>query len=359
MLGRLLALMDRPVVSAGLLAALVMGCGRLGYESVDALGADGTLGPLTVDGVGLINADAGVRPAGGASAMSSVPTANGSGGAAQPMIDSTAEIPTGSDPSNPVPAIGSELGAGGQTSVMQGQAGSSAGQDPDLTGTAGAGGSLGSDAEATGGAGGSGAVGEDGSGGDGGVGGADGLGGSGGLSASGGAGSVGSGGSGGQNSGSSSAGACELSGNETVVSHFDSPGTSGIAVSGDGDPMLGWTDAVGNPSLGALDFSNSLGGTAALQSAPAGDFSGRVMTVNVLLDAGSDMSIRLSARGRQGLLTQGELIVPGVGEWYCVRLDFDNPAFAEPGFDATRLTLLELEISGNGPLRVYVDQVAY
>jgi hypothetical protein len=150
-----------------------------------------------------------------------------------------------------------------------------------------------------------------------------------------------------------------LLGTEVQVAQFTQPGVSGIQVGGLGS--LAWTAETGNPELGSLEFNNAAGGSSRLTHATSGDLSNRVLLVNVLVESGTDVELQLYAEssGFGSPTAYGEALTPGLGSWYCLRLNVSDPDTADAAFEPSAVRLLGLLVQGSGSVRLYADQVAY
>jgi hypothetical protein len=148
-------------------------------------------------------------------------------------------------------------------------------------------------------------------------------------------------------------------GTQSTVQQFDGP-TSLVTARGSSASVT-WTGAEGNPAPGALDFRNPAGGSAELFSPGlTGNLSQHVMLLNVQVASGSNVRMRLFVEtGASAQRGRGAYVSPPLGQWACASLDFDNPATADPGYDARSVTGAGLEVEGSGSVEVYVDQIAY
>ena len=155
-------------------------------------------------------------------------------------------------------------------------------------------------------------------------------------------------------------GACQLLGTEQVVSGFDSS-PAGVQARGPGNPTLNWTNAVGNPAPGALDFSDPTGaGGEVFYNGPIGDLRTRGVSLNIQFASGASVRARMFAEsGPLQRRAVGTYTSPAVGQWSCAHFDPGAPASAESGFDAADIVGLGIELEGTGSVRVYLDQIAY
>jgi hypothetical protein len=55
----------------------------------------------------------------------------------------------------------------------------------------------------------------------------------------------------------------------------------------------------------------------------------------------------------------GGVVTPPAGQWTCVTLDIDNPAFSRQQYDPSDIQILGFELQTMAAGRVYIDQVAY
>jgi hypothetical protein len=151
---------------------------------------------------------------------------------------------------------------------------------------------------------------------------------------------------------------CVLRGNETVVDHFDN-GTDGAQTSGTGLPDVTWSAIGGTPTPGALDFTNSVGGTGTVRYVGSlGDLSGRVASMSARALSGSSVQLRLFVETAQGR-ENGPVVSPAGSEWECLTLDMDSPASSDVGADPHNVQSIGVEIVGVGNVHVQLDQIAY
>jgi hypothetical protein len=200
-----------------------------------------------------------------------------------------------------------------------------------------------------------------------GAGGAIGLGGAGGGGAASGAGGTfgsggasGAGGGGVDGSGSDGAGGgatCGQAGAPTQVWSFDTT-VEGWELSGTG--TFGWTGTDGDPSVGALQVDWSSGTVHPRLVQALGNLTGKIITMNVRVDAGSGVTAKLFVQTSSRLdWADGGLQAPTPGQWTCLALDLDNPVFAKQMYDPTDVQIVGLELDGMGSDSVLIDQVAY
>ena len=377
----------RSAYSGGWLAlsCLLASCMRFGYEPADELddsvGLDGGRGGTLSNG-----GSAGSFAGADGSSDSARDTSIASGGAGGTTTNASAAS---------TDAAGGSSGSGGMTSTDSGGAtntttatstdssgttntdgGGTTSTDSDGTTSTDSGGTTSTDGANTGGAGtgGSGGTGTGGtgSGGSGGTGtGGTSTGGAGGTgtggTGTGGSGGTGTGGSGGTGTGGATSsattgggGACTPTGTADYLASFDAD-LEGFALTGSGGPTLTWNGTVGSPDLGALELNASSGGAMQVRNlTPPGDLTGRIMSVNVYVEAGTGVDVILYVQsGSPAKWADGGTITATVGQWYCLTLDLDNPVTTSASFDPTDVRVVGVDIQGSGDVQVYIDQFAY
>ncbi len=91
----------------------------------------------------------------------------------------------------------------------------------------------------------------------------------------------------------------------------------------------------------------------------AQDLSGTLLTARVLVEAEAEVSVKLFAQsGTNYAWADGGVVVVAPGEWACLALDLDEPAFAVNAFDVSRARRLGMEVTGSR-YRLYLDDVSY
>ena len=318
-----------------------MGCGRVGFETIES-GGSGDRGTSGAAGAGDTSGVAGddggtTRPTGGA------PITGGYGGVTTGGAGYTGGTPTG----------GAETTGGTQTggSAETGAAG----------GTTGEGGMTGDGGDA--GTAGAGVVGAGGSGG-----GEAGTGGAGG-SASGAAGTLNAGGIGGEFGGAGgNAGSapvydgpsptCSRAGTYERSWSFDIDEEGWMA-----DGTLSWASSDGHSSAGALHASVDLsGGNISYVHSPGtslGDLSGRMITTQVRLEAGTKVTAKLYVRDTSYNWADAGAVAIPVGAWFCLSLAVSNPFYTDGVFDPTQVRDIGIELRGDGMTSLWVDDVGY
>jgi hypothetical protein len=122
-----------------------------------------------------------------------------------------------------------------------------------------------------------------------------------------------------------------------------------------------WTSAVGNPAPGALQVDWT--GAAPIHPRRVetlGDLRGRILSARVWVDPGAAVGIKVFAQtGVRYWWADGGQVTPPAGQWTCVTLDIDNPAYSRIQYDPTDVQVLGLELQTGGSGRVYIDQVEY
>jgi hypothetical protein len=150
---------------------------------------------------------------------------------------------------------------------------------------------------------------------------------------------------------------CAQAGTPTQVWSFDT-GLQGWELSGSGSMV--WTGAVGDPGLGAVevDWSGSTTHPRLVQS--LGNLSGHIITAEIWVDVDANVTAKLFAQtGAKLSWGDGGVVTPTPGQWTCMALDMNNPAFSKPQFDPTNVQIIGFELSGSGNDRVYFDEIAY
>jgi hypothetical protein len=127
------------------------------------------------------------------------------------------------------------------------------------------------------------------------------------------------------------------------------------------DGTMVWTGAVGDPDPGALQVD----WTGALPVHPRrvealGDLRGHVVTAHVWVAPGAAVGIKVFVQtGQRYWWADGGMVTPPAGQWTCVTLDIDNPAFGRQQYDPRDVQVLGLELQTTSSGRAYVDQVEY
>jgi len=151
---------------------------------------------------------------------------------------------------------------------------------------------------------------------------------------------------------------CSQAGTPTQIWAFDT-GVDAWELSGNGTMI--WTGATGDPAAGALQVDWSNGQTIHPRLVqPLGDLRGRIATVEVWVDAGTNVGVKLFTQtGTKLAWADGGQMFPQPGQWTCLALDFDNPNFSRQQYDASDVQILGLELVGSGASRVFIDELAY
>ena len=151
---------------------------------------------------------------------------------------------------------------------------------------------------------------------------------------------------------------CSQAGTTTQVWSFDAD-LQGWELSGPGTMV--WTGAVGDPGLGALRVDWGGGSTTHPRLVQAlGDLRGRIITAEVWVDAGTSVTTKLFVQtGTKQVWADGGVVAPTPGQWTCLALDVDNPAFSHQQYDPSNVAIVGLELDGTGATRVIFDQIAY
>jgi len=358
---RQMQLRFRSAYSGGclLLTCLLASCMRFGYEPADELddglavdgGSGGTLGDGGTAGDGGGGSFAGADGSSDSPAGSSV-TSGGAGGAAgSDSGGATSTTAATSSDGGGATSTGGTTGTDAATSSGGAGTGSTA-----TTGTGGSGGTStgGTSTTGTGGSGGTSTGGTTAAGTGGGA--TTGTGGGATTGTGGGTSTTGSA----TTSATTGGGACAPAGTADYLGSFDAD-LEGFVVSGSGGPTLTWTGAVGDPDLGAMELNASSGGAMQVRNVtPPGDLSGRIMSANVYVAAGTAVDIILYVQsGSPAKWADGGTVTATVGQWYCLTLDLDNPVTTSASFDPTDVRVVGLDIQGSGDVQVYIDQFAY
>lgn len=320
-----------------LTACLLMSCMRFGYDPVDE--SDDSLSPDPAGGSlgdgGNTGSFSDVAASGGSSADGSgASNVTGFGGAASTDV-------------------GGAFGSGAATTTDSGATSAGAATST----TAYGGGSVGeASGMSAGGIEGLSAAANTGAGGEGGVGGAT-------STTAGGTGGAGGATTTSASEGSSTTGggdACAVTGTQRYVASFATD-LEGFVVTGAGGPMLTWDGSMGNPDLGLMRLEASGGGAMQVRNlAPPGDLTGRVMSVNVLVQGGTSVDILLYAQsGPTAKWADGGGVRATTGQWYCLTLDLDDPVTTSAMFDPTDVRVVGVDIQGSGVVAAYIDQFAY
>jgi len=151
-----------------------------------------------------------------------------------------------------------------------------------------------------------------------------------------------------------------VTGTQRYVASFATD-LEGFVVTGAGGPMLTWDGSMGNPDLGSMRLEASGGGAMQVRNlAPPGDLTGRVMSVNVLVQGGTSVDILLYAQsGPTAKWADGGGVRATTGQWYCLTLDLDDPVTTSAMFDPTDVRVVGVDIQGSGVVAAYIDQFAY
>jgi hypothetical protein len=127
-----------------------------------------------------------------------------------------------------------------------------------------------------------------------------------------------------------------------------------------GTGTMVWTGAIGDPAPGAIqvDCGGQVVHPRLVQA--LGDLRGRILTAELWLDSGVNVSVKLFVQtGSRLVWADGGLVTPTPGQWTCLALDIDNPFFSRQQYDPTDIQIVGLEVSAMGTSRVYIDEVAY
>jgi len=149
---------------------------------------------------------------------------------------------------------------------------------------------------------------------------------------------------------------CGQAGTPTQLWSFDTD-VQGWELSGPGTMV--WTGAVGDPAPGAIEVDWS-GTTHPRLVQALGYLRGRIITTEVWVDAGVTVTAKLFVQtGTKWVWADGGIVTPIGGQWNCLALDVDNPAFSKNQYDPSSVSVIGLELGDNGTNRVYFDQFAY
>jgi hypothetical protein len=149
---------------------------------------------------------------------------------------------------------------------------------------------------------------------------------------------------------------CSQAGTPTQLWSFDTD-VQGWELSGPGTMV--WTGAVGDPGLGAIQVDWT-GTTHPRLVQALGDLRGHIITAEVWVDSGTNVLTKLFVQsGTKLVWADGGVVTPTPGQWTCLALDIDNPAFSKNMFDPTNVSVVGLELGDNGGGRVYFDTFAY
>jgi hypothetical protein len=149
---------------------------------------------------------------------------------------------------------------------------------------------------------------------------------------------------------------CSQAGTQTQVWSFDTD-VQGWQLSGPGTMV--WTGAVGDPAPGAIEVDWS-GTTHPRLIQAFGDLRGHIITAEVWVDAGVTVTAKLFVQtGTKWVWADGGIVTPKGGQWTCLALDIDNPAFSKNQYDPTNVAIIGLELGDNGTNRIYFDQFGY
>jgi hypothetical protein len=127
------------------------------------------------------------------------------------------------------------------------------------------------------------------------------------------------------------------------------------------DGTMTWTGALGDPSPGALQVD----WTASVPVHPRrvealGDLRGRVVTAWIWVAPGPAVGVKVFVQtGSRYWWADGGVVTPPPGQWTCVTLDIDNPAYSRQLYDPTDVQVIGLELQTTTSSRAYIDQVAY
>ncbi|HMF43065.1 MAG TPA: hypothetical protein VKQ32_20470 [Polyangia bacterium] len=151
---------------------------------------------------------------------------------------------------------------------------------------------------------------------------------------------------------------CSQAGTATQFWSFDTD-AQGWELSGPGSMV--WTGAVGDPVVGALQVDWGGGSSTHPRLVQAlGDLRGRIITAEVWVDAGTNVTAKLFVQtGTKQVWADGGVVTPTPGQWTCLALDVDNPAFSHQQYDPTSVAIVGLELDGTGATRIYFDTFAY
>jgi hypothetical protein len=130
-----------------------------------------------------------------------------------------------------------------------------------------------------------------------------------------------------------------------------------------GTGTLSWTSTNGNPSAGALALDVQTGSGLLgwiVLDAPAPDLSGQTGSVWVWLDSAATLDVKLYVQSNpQYSWADGGGVTLAPKTWTCLTIDFGNPVYAHMKYDPSMVVRYGIELAGNGPLTLYVDQFSY
>ena len=130
-----------------------------------------------------------------------------------------------------------------------------------------------------------------------------------------------------------------------------------------GTGTLSWTSTTGNPSAGALALDVQTGSGLLgwiVLDAPAPNLSGQTGAVWVWLDSAATLGAKLYVQSNpQYSWADGGFVTLSPKTWTCLTIDFSNPVFAHMKYDASMVVRYGIELTGTGPLTLYVDQFSY
>ena len=125
---------------------------------------------------------------------------------------------------------------------------------------------------------------------------------------------------------------------------------------------LDWVEAVGAEATGAMRATATATEVAeafVFVATDTQDLSTRVVTVRLLLETDARVSVKLFAQsGVDYAWADGGGVSVAPGQWVCIALALDQPAFAVNGFDASRVRRIGVAILGT-QYRVYLDDISY
>ena len=127
------------------------------------------------------------------------------------------------------------------------------------------------------------------------------------------------------------------------------------------DGTMTWVGTVGQPDPGALqvDWLGALP-VHPRYAQPLGNLRGRTVTARMWVDAGASVGIKVFVQtGSRDWWADGGIVTPTPGQWTCVTLTIDNPAFSRQQYDPSDVQILGVEFQTTTSGRVYIDQVTY
>jgi hypothetical protein len=127
------------------------------------------------------------------------------------------------------------------------------------------------------------------------------------------------------------------------------------------DGTMIWVGSVGQPDPGALqvDWLGALP-VHPHYAQPLGDLRGRTVTARLWVDTGGSVAIKVFVQtGSRYWWADGGIVTPPAGQWTCVTLTIDNPAFSRQLYDPSDVQILGVELQTTTAGRVYIDQVTY